>query len=169
MHHEFETEQSAYQMFMAQLGHLQYAQCVAAAIQDCDEEIILIGFSAGASAIFKALSDIKQVNFNLGKIKHFIGFYPSQIRHYLALSPACTTSLIFPDAEVHFDVSAVILALAEHREVTCIRTNLNHGFMNSLSEHFAPQMSPAIFALLGQSKLISDASQFRHRLSQLGC
>jgi len=127
----FTDEAHAYQTFLKQCGHQTYAQLITEKIQQLTQPFIIIAFSAGASATWQALSES-----NSDFIKHFIGFYPSQIRHHLHLTPHVSTQLFFPAYEQHFSVDDVIKALSKKPKVQCIKTNYLHGFLNTLSLNF---------------------------------
>jgi len=127
----FTDEAQAYQTFLVLCGHQAYTQLIAEKIRQFTQPCIIIAFSAGASATWQALSAT-----NTELMKHFIGFYPSQIRHHLHLTPYVSTQLFFPVHEKHFSVDDVIQALSEKPTVQCIKTNYLHGFLNPLSLNF---------------------------------
>ncbi|KXO12992.1 dienelactone hydrolase-like enzyme [Moritella sp. JT01] len=128
----FINEQAAYDTFMTQCGHERYITAVSSAIELSEGEVVLLGFSAGASAAWKAID-----RHSNPLIKHCIGFYPSQIRNHLDVIPCCPVTLVFPCEEKHFEVDNILSALAPLKQVHCIKTNFYHGFMNSLSENYS--------------------------------
>ncbi|NCD11444.1 MAG: hypothetical protein EOL93_02750 [Epsilonproteobacteria bacterium] len=129
---DFHDETEAYATFTQTCGLENYAKmCQKTLDAFCDEEVIIIGFSMGASAIWKALDGRKDA-----KIKGFFGFYASQIRYFLDANPHVPCTLIFPNSEKHFDVDALIKELVKHETVTCLKTAYLHGFMNPLSLHY---------------------------------
>jgi len=134
----FINEQAAYDTFMTQCGHERYISAVASAIALSEDEVVLLGFSAGASAAWKAID-----RHSNPLIKHCIGFYPSQIRNHLDVIPCCPVTLVFPCEEKHFEVDNILSALASLKQVHCIKTSFYHGFMNSLSENYS--LSAATF------------------------
>ncbi|QUM90087.1 dienelactone hydrolase family protein [Moritella sp. 36] len=134
----FINEQAAYDAFMTLCGHEQYISAVASAIALSEDEVVLLGFSAGASAAWKAID-----RHSNPLIKHCIGFYPSQIRNHLDVIPCCPVTLVFPCEEKHFEVDNILSALASLKQVHCIKTSFYHGFMNSLSENYS--LSAATF------------------------
>ncbi len=71
-------------------------------------------------------------------VKHFVGFYPGQIRHYLHLQASVPSKLIFPIEESHFDVIPVIHALKQDPLCDCDHSAYYHGFMNPKSKGFNP-------------------------------
>lgn len=128
----FQNENEAYEVFMQTCGLESYAEmCQKTLDALCDEEVILIGFSMGASALWKALDGREE-----GNIKHFYGFYASQIRHFLDANPRVPCTLVFPNCEPHFNVEALISKLATKEMLTCIKTPYSHGFMNPLSVNY---------------------------------
>jgi len=135
----FINEDQAYQTFIKQCGHDNYVNIILTALSQFSrtEPITIIAFSAGSSATWRVLAQIKQTKYY---IKQFIGFYPSQIRHYLHLSPKVKTQLIFPKYENHFSVNDVIETLSLQTTVACIKTDYLHGFMNPLSINFNQQV-----------------------------
>jgi len=128
----FINEQAAYDTFMTLCGHERYLSAVTSVIESSNDEVVLLGFSAGASAAWKAID--RQAK---PLIKHCIGFYPSQIRNHLAVIPCCPVTLVFPCEEKHFEVDDVIAALSPLKQVNYIKTKYNHGFMNSLSANYS--------------------------------
>jgi dienelactone hydrolase len=128
----FRNEEEAYETFTQTCGLENYAQmCLKALEAFSNEEVVIIGFSMGASALWKALAGRKDL-----KIKHFFGFYASQIRHITELDVDVETTLLFPQSETHFDVDSLMQTLASKPHVTCVKTPYLHGFMNELSHHF---------------------------------
>ncbi|SQD78115.1 dienelactone hydrolase family protein [Moritella yayanosii] len=129
---QFVNEHAAYDAFITQCGHERYISAVASAIELSESEVVLLGFSAGASAAWKAID-----RHSNPLIKHYIGFYPSQIRNHLDVIPCCPVTLVFPCQERHFEVDDVIEALSSVKQVNCIKTSFYHGFMNSFSENYS--------------------------------
>lgn len=136
-------EADTYRYFLNECGHEQYLahvnHALTSALKLADQDIYIIGFSAGASAVWRAL-DSNHPLFNIDQhshaIKHFMGFYPTQIRHHLALSSICKSSIIFPKSEDHFNVKDIIRHLSSNYHTRCIQTPFNHGFMNPTSKHY---------------------------------
>lgn len=129
---DFHDENKAYEVFVQRCEFEHYAKlCVKALATLSNKAVILIGFSMGASAIWKALDGHKDKN-----IKAFYGFYASQIRHFLEVKPLIPCTLIFPKCEKHFDVDEVIAKLIHKEAITCIKSSYLHGFMNPLSLNY---------------------------------
>ena len=164
----FKSESAAYQLFMDTCGHEHYYTQTCQIIKNRsdkqkDQHIDhIIAFSAGASAAYRAICE--------HPIKHFIGFYPSQIRHHLDLKPQCPTTLIFPVHEPHFDVAKVMKTVAEcsqqHQSVTCLQSSQNHGFMNPLSAGFNHQHATAFEQVFCQHPL-SDYQLIAHQCREI--
>lgn len=128
---EFESESEAYGHYSTVCGLNTYTDLVQDALLECEENAIVIGFSAGASAVWNVLeSHGAQI---IGKA---ICFYGSRIRDRIDLKPVCETLLVFPEKEKHFSVSALSRFLARTPGVQCIDTEFHHGFMNKLSGNF---------------------------------
>jgi len=130
----FRDEAQAYEAFIDQCGHAQYARKLALAVKQCNLPVYLIGFSAGASAAWKASHGI-----NPQYLKQLIGFYPTQIRYELNLDIMTQTTLIFPHAEKHFDLLGLIGEVSQRQNVNCIHSEYEHGFMNPMSQSYSPQ------------------------------
>jgi dienelactone hydrolase len=128
----FINEQVAYDTFITLCGHERYISAVKSEIKSSNDEVVLLGFSAGASAAWKAID--RDSN---SLIKHCIGFYPSQIRNHQDVIPYCPVTLVFPCEEKHFEVDNILSALAPLTQVNGIKTSFYHGFMNSLSENYS--------------------------------
>ncbi len=128
-------EPSAYQAFQQAGGVSAYTkQLLQLNISNQD---VVLGFSAGAAALWKCLAD-QQLS-----CAHMVGFYPSQIRHYLNPIPSCAVTLVFPAVEPHFDVNATINTLSKASNISCIQAPHNHGFMNPASANHVAQAAEA--------------------------
>lgn len=159
-----ENEESVYNTFVEQCGHDKYTQMCQETLADIalhadevqqsdqstsntEHNITILAFSAGASAMWRALAN-KQSNHdsNQGEkklntvvtFKQFIGFYPSQIRHHTQLTPSIPSLLVFPSHEPHFNLEKVIVELSENQDSTCqlIKTPWLHGFFNPYSKNY---------------------------------
>lgn len=129
---DFQNEDEAYEAFSRLCGLENYAKrCMKALDAHTNETLILIGFSMGASAFWNVLDGRESAN-----VKSFFGFYSSQIRHFLDAKPRVPCTLIFPTFEKHFDVDEVIIKLAKQENITCVKTEYLHGFMNPLSVNY---------------------------------
>ncbi len=158
----FTDEDEVYQVFMESCGHSQYTHLVKSALSSITSDIIIIGFSAGASATWKAVSEL-----NDRRIQHFLGFYPSQIRNHQDLDPSCPTTLLFPEQESHFCVDNLIQKLSEKRSVVCFKTPWQHGFMNPLSRHYSQTACTAITEILLNQNSLSHRGKLQISLHKL--
>jgi len=160
-----ENESLYYQAYLDQCGHSQYVNKVIEDLINTPENTILITFSAGAAAAWKALDNLEQST--MVRIKHLIAFYPSQIRNYLDVEPQVPVSIIFPHKETHFELKEVISELSQKDKVMSIKTPWLHGFMNNQSKHFEDKTSLRFFQLLSQPNLLRDQAVFLQRSSQI--
>ena len=129
----FSSSDDAYAAFLEHCGHDAYLAKVRSALQCLEEPVLLVGFSAGASAAWRALDQDDS-----GKICQFVGFYPTRIRYHLGISLHVPTTLIFPSTEPLFAVNELIADLAYFSGVSCLHTEYMHGFMNPASPGFDP-------------------------------
>jgi dienelactone hydrolase len=128
----FADEAQAYAAYSTQCGHDAYTQCVATALQAATAPFDLaISFSAGASALWRAIA---QADASL--LKQAVLFYPGQIHHHLALTPAVPVQVIFGYSEPHFTVTEICTQLQQKPGVTAVSTSYAHGFMNPASIAF---------------------------------
>lgn len=128
---QFEDEKLAYAAFQASGGMQGYIQKLNSFILSYAPVDMIIGFSAGGAAAWKAIQNIDDKI-----VGRLIAFYPGQIRHFLDVTPVIPCELIFPESEAHFDVHEVIKILQPISSVSCERTIWQHGFMNPLSSGF---------------------------------
>ncbi|HCY83501.1 MAG TPA: hypothetical protein DHV36_00025 [Desulfobacteraceae bacterium] len=131
----FRDEKTAYAHFKRSMSIPAYADLVQEKIENASGRVYLLGFSAGASALWylsgmtKADREIKAV-----------GFYGSQIRYFPDIDPRFDTHLIFPAAETHFDVDALLGKLTGRPALVCEKSRGRHGFMNEYSVNFDPKL-----------------------------
>lgn len=135
----FYGEDVAYKAFVRAGGVESYIERVELALNGIDSPTLLIGFSAGAAAIWNAVSDISKLKVCDNHFLGFIGFYPGQIRHYLSFTPEVETRLYFPADEPHFDLEEVIKQLTGKKRLKIDKTPYAHGFMNKLSNGYDNQ------------------------------
>ncbi|KPZ58573.1 dienelactone hydrolase family protein [Pseudoalteromonas sp. P1-7a] len=126
-----DSEKYYYNKFINDCGHDNYAAKLLNVFNNLKEPATCIGFSAGASAAWRA-----QLLTGNPHLKKLIGFYPSQIRNHLDISAKVPCTFIFPHTEKHFNVDEVISALASKNQVTCNKTPFLHGFMNAYSANY---------------------------------
>jgi len=143
---DFKNETDAYAYFASEVGLDKYAENLLKAIHSVSEHVTLIGFSVGASAIWK-ISNQKKLN----NISNAACFYGSQIRHYPDIAPLFPVYLIFPASEQHFSVSELIAGLSAKNNLEIQQVSFLHGFMNTHSQNYDP----------------AGYSQFMHLLSNV--
>ncbi len=127
----FQNEQQAYDYFIANLGLSAYVDIITQQLSALTSTSSLLGFSMGSSAIWQYISNKPN-----GHIAQAIGFYGSQIRHYLSCTPKTPVTLIMPKAEPHFSVQELAQQLSVFKRVKIEHANYQHGFMNSHSHNF---------------------------------
>lgn len=157
----FVDDQSAYEAFLANCGHDSYFNKVQNTISSSIDELVIIGFSAGASAAWRNMESNWQ-----SKVLHFLGFYPGQIRHYLYITPKYPCTIVLPNREEHFSVSEVSSLLKEIDNVHCIHTEFGHGFMNPFSYHFSNAGADAFNKVINQTSKLADVATLRRLLQR---
>ncbi len=130
----FDNEQIAYECFSEQVGLNTYSQVLDDYLATQEGQILLIGFSIGASAIWRAANG-KQTS----KVKAAYGFYGSQIRHETHIQASFPIELTFPAFETHFCVDKLIEKISTQDKVTIRKSQYMHGFMNQLSTNYSPE------------------------------
>ncbi len=128
----FHTEQQAYEHFMAHIGIRKYENMLASRLADIPRVSILIGFSAGAAAIWGISETLTPE-----KIGRAVCFYGSQIRHAIDIVPRIRIEHILPEMEPGFSIDELAAALFNKKNVTVHKTPYLHGFMNELSPNFS--------------------------------
>ncbi|MGB0834249.1 MAG: hypothetical protein ACPGR2_07010 [Psychrobium sp.] len=124
--HQFASQEQAYQCFTDNGGLDAYTASLSQALNNQTEPCRLIGFSAGASAIWRVLANESSAS----HVAKALCFYPAQIRHYQELLPLKPLTIVFPAQEAHFDL-APVMEKVSHKEMVSIRQlPLAHGFMN---------------------------------------
>ena len=127
----FDCEDDAYSYFTTEVGLDVYADKLYNRIKASTDHVTLLGFSAGASAIWK-LSHEQNLNNVIGAAL----FYGSQIRYYTDIEPLFPICLVFPQTELHFSVSEVIQSLKQKENVEIHHSSFLHGFMNYHSSNY---------------------------------
>lgn len=126
----FRDDEIAYEHFIQHGGLEGYVEALSKQVA-LRNPSVLVGFSAGASAVWLLVSDKANVS-----IRKAICFYSAQIRSHLDSNPLCETQLIFPNSERSFSVDDVMVQLQEHPKVTCTKAQYSHGFMNRSSKGY---------------------------------
>jgi len=130
----FRNEDQAYSFFKNEVGLDNYIEKLSNRIAAFPEKVSLLGFSIGASAIWKISS-----NYNLKNVSGAVCFYGSQISKYRNIIPQFPIQLIFPKYENHFSVSELSSELELIKKVKIHQSKFLHGFMNSRSINFNNQ------------------------------
>ncbi|MEM9102842.1 MAG: hypothetical protein AAGB12_11020 [Pseudomonadota bacterium] len=128
---DFANEAEAYDYFITNVGLEEYAEQLRKCILSTTDEVQLVGFSIGASAIW-FLSD----HLDMKNVIQARCFYGSQIRHYKHIQPIFPIELIFPKYEKHFSVSELASDLSNLNSVKITHTDYRHGFMNPCAKHY---------------------------------
>ncbi|HBW14891.1 MAG TPA: dienelactone hydrolase [Desulfovibrio sp.] len=139
---DFGCEQDAYAAYCRQCGHEAFAARVEQALVRAGGDTVLVGFSAGATAVWSVLCAAEC------EARGGVGFYGSGIRTLLDRIPRAPVELVFPAYEEHFDVGTVVDSLAAQPDVRCHVVPQGHGFMNPLAAHFDPSAHEAWTAWL---------------------
>ena len=127
----FNNEVEAYSYFVTSVGLDSYVAETLKVLTGIDCQTTLIGFSIGASAIWK-VSESNEKNM----IKDAVCFYGSQIRNLTQITPCFTINLVFPKSEPHFDVVELMEKLKIKQNVNITQVDYLHGFMNYYSTNF---------------------------------
>lgn len=131
LRHSFQDENVAYRHFQKSCGVIGYSEMIKEEVAKKSVETILLGFSVGASAIWRLLGSS-----SIYPTTKMVGFYGSQIRDYTDINPIVETNLVFPKYEKHFDVQSLISTLKKKEQVNCLQTEYLHGFMNEKSLNY---------------------------------
>ncbi|MCG8635547.1 MAG: hypothetical protein MI863_17060 [Desulfobacterales bacterium] len=131
----FRQEDEAYAYFTTHLNIPAYSDMISARLSGEKQPVILLGFSAGGSAVWHLSGRADSAAAVRG-----IVFYGSQIRYHRDISPGFDMNLIFPAAEPHFDVDDLIEVLSPAPGVTISRADGLHGFMNEYSKNYSREL-----------------------------
>lgn len=130
----FEDEVKAYAFFTQEVGLDQYTQQLFDTVKVSNEPVSLLGFSMGASAMWRLSAEAEIANVTSATL-----FYGSQIRHHVDINPLFPTHLIFPAQEEHFSVAELIAQLENKNNVHIHQSQYFHGFMNDYSKNYNKQ------------------------------
>jgi dienelactone hydrolase len=120
----FTDDQLAYQAFLQQGGLERYQQQVLQTLTAVQPDLVL-GFSAGAAALWWALSRADCA----GSSGQALLCYGGQIRQYYDLTPHWPVTCLWSD-ENHFDVVALQQQLGQSGNVRQQHWSQRHGFIN---------------------------------------
>ena len=127
----FGDEARAYACFTEQTGLTAYTDKVRTRVEACREPVMLVGFSAGATASWclacgKAASNLTRA----------VCFYGSRIRDFTDLAPRVRVDCILPESEPGFSIPELADVLSQKEGVSLRTTAYAHGFMNPLSKGY---------------------------------
>lgn len=127
----FDSEDAAYRYFQENCGLHRLVALLTHALEDSEKPVDLIGFSVGASAVWKVTGlPLSR------KVARAVCYYGSQIRNMADVDSLCETEVVFPMHEAHFDVNRLMERISGKDRVRCIKTEFLHGFMNRRSHNF---------------------------------
>lgn len=130
----FSDEAQAYAYFCEHVGIDTYLQLFSANLGQRPAVTVAVGFSVGASVLWRYAANPVS-----GKLQRGYCFYGSQIRHSLNLVPKFPLQLILPKVEQHFNVAELAADLADCENLTIVKTEYLHGFMNQCSVNYDEQ------------------------------
>ena len=153
----FADEAEAYQYFSTHSTIEKYANDVSAVLAKLDfkHATWVIGFSAGASAVWRLAASLEGEQY---RNVHAVGFYGGQIRHLTELSPLVPIHLVFPKSEAHFDIDELIETLGEARAATLTLPSENQSKL-STTVHSQPEFSKTHFS---QQQLSQEKVNYFH-------
>lgn len=88
----------------------------------------MIGFSAGAAAMYKIMS-----NLSISDAELYL-FYLGQIRYFLEQHPSSPCHIIFLDTAPHFSLTDMIKVLKQQSNIAVEQNTYQHGFINKDSK-----------------------------------
>jgi len=127
----FQTEEQAYEFFMANVGLKTYCDLLQSRLKKTPSPATLIGFSVGASAIWRISESL-----TTERVKRAVCFYGSQVRHLSEIIPNVVIEFIIPRHESGFSVDELVTCLSDKKNVVLHKTPYLHGFMNELSKNY---------------------------------
>ncbi|WP_395343736.1 hypothetical protein PN836_004045 [Ningiella sp. W23] len=127
----FSCEREAYQYFSQHIGLATFTTVLKEKLKTFNSETLLIGFSAGASAIWNVSG-----NRDLLNISRAVCYYGSQIRNNTEVTPRFPVELVFPKMEDHFLIGDLIAKLSDTQNTSIRQVSYLHGFMNACSANF---------------------------------
>ena len=126
----FQTEEQAYEFFMANVGLRTYCDILQSRLKKTASPTILIGFSVGASAIWQISESL-----STERVKRAVCFYGSQVRHLLEITPKVEVEYVLPMHEPGFRIDELVTRLSDKKNVVLHKTPYLHGFMNKFSKN----------------------------------
>lgn len=127
----FANDQLAYQAFVRH-GGLEHYQRQLASMLEQHQPDLLLGFSAGAAALWCALG---HADSSAPQTKALL-CYGGQIRQHYLVAPRIPVTCLWSD-ETHFDVVTQQRQLSQHSNLQQQHWPQQHGFINPYSAGFA--------------------------------
>ncbi|RXJ80779.1 hypothetical protein [Arcobacter sp. F2176] len=127
----FKNEAEAYSYFVDNVGVDKYFFKLLKLTTSISSVTTLIGFSVGASVIWKLSKNSSVKNISCG-----VCYYGSQIRNFKEINPLFEVELIFPKMEIHYDVLKLQSDLSKKQKVKTTKVDYLHGFMNFHSTNY---------------------------------
>lgn len=131
-HMGFQNEQAAYEFFMANVGLNAYCEILQSRLENTAIPIHLIGFSVGASAIWRISETL-----SIETVKRVVCFYGSQVRYFTEIKPRVVVEHVLPTHEPGFSIDELASRLSGKENVVIHKTPYLHGFMNELSKNYS--------------------------------
>jgi hypothetical protein len=128
---DFKNEAEAYSYFIDKVGLDTYLSKLLEITTSISSVTSLIGFSIGASVIWRLSENSSAKNISRG-----VCYYGSQIRNFKEVNPLFEVELIFPKMETHFDVLQLQSELSKKQKVKTMKVDCLHGFMNFYSTNY---------------------------------
>ncbi|MCT4536422.1 dienelactone hydrolase family protein [Halodesulfovibrio sp.] len=128
---EFASKDAAYAHYKEQCGDAAYVERVSQAVAEATESVCLLGFSAGAGAVWSAVSGS-----SVGTVKAAVCFYSSSIHTMTDYLPKVPVEFVFAKEEPHYDVENVARTLQDIENVQSYITPFEHGFLNPASAQY---------------------------------
>ena len=127
----FQTEEQAYEFFMANMGLNKYCGLLQWRLKKTPSPATLIGFSVGAAAIWRISESL-----STERVKRAVCFYGSQIRHLSEITPNVEVEYVLPMHEPGFSIDELVTRLSDKKNVVLHKTAYLHGFMNKFSKNY---------------------------------
>ena len=112
----FQTEQKAYEFFMANVGLDAYCDLLFSMLGKIPGPTGVVGFSMGASAVWKISESLIT-----GNVKRIVCFYGSQVRHMTTIRPVVVVDHVLPAHEPPFDVDELAIRLSGKKKLCFIK------------------------------------------------
>lgn len=133
-HFSYEESAEAYDYFIKKVGFEAYKVIndLVNRLKEKYENVFIIGYSVGATIAWRCCEN----PFCSG----IVACYGSRIRDYTDLNPVCPTLLLFADRD-SFDVDMLLRQFHNRRNLTIIKMDAAHGFIDNYSKYYDIQKS----------------------------